>query len=51
MLETTAQVQIQRGSVVGRNVVILLVNRPFKVAVKARQHASCPTVWITGFVR
>ena len=39
------------NSAVGRNVVILFVNRPFKFAVKARQHVSCSTVWITGFVR
>ena len=42
---------MQRGSVIGRNVVSLLVNRPSEVAVKARQHVSCLTVWITGFVR
>ena len=42
---------IRRGTVVERNVVSLLVKRPFEVAVKARQHVSCSTVWITGFVR
>ena len=33
---------IRRGTVVKRNVVI---------AVKARQHVLCLTVWFTGFVR
>ena len=42
---------IRRGIVVERNVVILLIKRRFEVAVKARQHVSCSTVWFTGFVQ
>ena len=39
---------IRRGNVVGRNVVSLLVSRPSKVAVKARQHVSCSLVSFDG---
>ena len=48
---TTCVTAIRRGSVVGRNVVSLLISRPSEVAVKARQHVSYSTVSITGAVR
>ena len=42
---------ILRGSVVGRNVVSLLVSQPSEVAVNTRQRISCSTVSITDVVR
>ena len=38
---------IWHGSVVGWNVISLLVSQPFEIAVNARQHVSCSTVSIS----